>query len=77
MDLSNLQPAVGSKHSDNFRRGRGHGSGNGKTVRATKVRRHVLELPDRDLKAVRCPYTDVSRREDSRTATPRPSLALT
>ena len=32
MDLSNLQPAVGSKHSDNFRRGRGHGSGNGKTA---------------------------------------------
>ena len=30
MDLSNLQPALGSKHSDNFRRGRGHGSGNGK-----------------------------------------------
>ena len=32
MDLSNLQPAVGSKHSDNFRRGRGHASGNGKTA---------------------------------------------
>jgi len=32
MDLSNLQPAVGSKHSNNFRRGRGHGSGNGKTA---------------------------------------------
>ena len=32
MDLSNLQPAVGSKHSDSFRRGRGHGSGNGKTA---------------------------------------------
>ena len=31
MDLSNLRPAEGSKHSDNFRRGRGHGSGNGKT----------------------------------------------
>ena len=30
MDLSNLSPAAGSKHSDNFRRGRGHGSGNGK-----------------------------------------------
>ena len=29
MELSNLQPAAGSKHSDNFRRGRGHGSGNG------------------------------------------------
>lgn len=32
MDLFNLQPALGSKHSDNFRRGRGHGSGNGKTA---------------------------------------------
>ena len=32
MELSNLQPAEGSKHSDNFRRGRGHGSGNGKTA---------------------------------------------
>ena len=32
MDLSNLKPAVGSKHSDSFRRGRGHGSGNGKTA---------------------------------------------
>ena len=30
MNLSNLKPAEGSKHSDNFRRGRGHGSGNGK-----------------------------------------------
>lgn len=32
MELSNLQPAIGSKQSDNFRRGRGHGSGNGKTA---------------------------------------------
>ena len=32
MELSNLQPAEGSKHSDTFRRGRGHGSGNGKTA---------------------------------------------
>jgi len=32
MELSNLQPAAGSTHSDNFRRGRGHGSGNGKTA---------------------------------------------
>ena len=32
MDLSNLRPADGAKHSDNFRRGRGHGSGNGKTA---------------------------------------------
>ena len=32
MDLSNLQYAEGSKQSNNFRRGRGHGSGNGKTA---------------------------------------------
>ena len=31
MELSNLRPAEGSKHK-NFRRGRGHGSGNGKTA---------------------------------------------
>lgn len=31
MDLSNLKPAAGSKHNE-FRRGRGHGSGNGKTA---------------------------------------------
>ena len=32
MNLSELRPAEGSKHSNNFRRGRGHGSGNGKTA---------------------------------------------
>ena len=32
MDLSNLRPADGAKQSGNFRRGRGHGSGNGKTA---------------------------------------------
>ncbi|MDO5701793.1 MAG: 50S ribosomal protein L15 [Lachnospiraceae bacterium] len=32
MDLSNLSPAEGSRKSDNFRRGRGHASGNGKTA---------------------------------------------
>ena len=32
MELSNLQPAAGSKHSDNFRKGRGNASGNGKTA---------------------------------------------
>ena len=32
MNLSNLTPAEGSVHSNNFRRGRGHGSGNGKTA---------------------------------------------
>ena len=32
MELSNLRPAEGSRQSDNFRKGRGHGSGNGKTA---------------------------------------------
>lgn len=31
IELSNLRPAEGSKHNS-FRRGRGHGSGNGKTA---------------------------------------------
>ena len=32
IELSNLSPAEGSVKSDNFRIGRGHGSGNGKTA---------------------------------------------
>ena len=32
MDLSNLAPNEGAKTRDDFRRGRGHGSGNGKTA---------------------------------------------
>ena len=32
MNLTELRPADGSKQSNNFRRGRGHGSGNGKTA---------------------------------------------
>ena len=32
MNLTDLRPADGSKQSGNFRRGRGHGSGNGKTA---------------------------------------------
>lgn len=30
--MAELKPAAGSKHSNAFRRGRGHGSGNGKTA---------------------------------------------
>lgn len=32
MNLSDLRPAEGSKQGDKFRKGRGHGSGNGKTA---------------------------------------------
>ena len=40
MELSNLRPAEGSKHSDNFRRGRGHASGKtaGKGHKGQKAR---------------------------------------
>ncbi len=32
MELSNLRPAAGSEHKANYRKGRGHASGNGKTA---------------------------------------------
>ena len=65
MDLSNLKPAEGSRQSDNFRRGRGHGSGNGKTAgRAIRVRKLVPEHRDQALKVDRCHYTDVCQSAD-------------
>ena len=45
MELSNLRPAEGSKHSDNFRRGRGHGSGNGKTADKGQLARSGHKKP--------------------------------
>ncbi len=32
MELNNLKPAVCAKHKNNYRKGRGHASGNGKTA---------------------------------------------
>ena len=32
MNLTDLRPAQGAKQGDKFRKGRGHGSGNGKTA---------------------------------------------
>ncbi len=78
MDLSNLQPAEGSKHSDNFRRGRGHGSGNGKTAgKGHKGQKARSGLQDLVLKVVRCLYTDVFLREVSHAETLRKSLVST
>ena len=79
MELSNLRPAEGSKHSDNFRRGRGHGSGNGKT--AGKGHKGQLRLvPEHQetgiSKVDRCLYTDVFRREVSRTEILKKSIAI-
>ena len=68
MELANLRPAEGSKHSNNFRRGRGHGSGTGKTAgkgHKGQLARSGHKKPD--LKAVRCLYTDVFPREVLRT----------
>ena len=42
--------------------------------KGTKVRKHVPEQQDRDLKVDRCHYTDVFRREVSQTETRRKSL---
>ena len=75
MDLSNLRPADGSKHSDNFRRGRGHGSGNGKTAgKGHKGQKARSGAPRQVSKVDRCHYTDVFLREVSLAETLRKSL---
>ena len=74
MDLSNLRPADGSKHSDNFRRGRGHGSGNGKTAgKGHKGQKARSGATRPGFEVDRCHYTDVFRREVSQTETQRKS----
>ena len=75
MDLSNLQPALGSKHSDNFRRGRGHGSGNGKTAgKGHKGQKARSGAPRPGFEGGRCLYTEDYRREVSNVLIPRLSL---
>ena len=61
MELSNLQPAAGSKHSDNFRRVQAMVR---PLVRATRVRKLVPEHRDQALKVDRCHYTDVCQSAD-------------
>ena len=74
MDLSNLQPAEGSRQNDNFRRGRGHGSGNGKTAgKGHKGQKARSGAPRPGFEGGQI-YTDVFRREVSKTETPRKSL---
>lgn len=75
MELSNLRPAEGSKHSDNFRRGRGHGSGNGKTAgKGHKGQKARSGAPRPGFEGGQMPYTDVFLREVSLTETLRKSL---
>ena len=68
MELSNLQPAEGSKHSDNFRRGRGHGSGNGKTAgKGHKGQKARSGAPRIGFEGGQMPLTGEFRKEASRT----------
>ena len=72
MDLSTLKPAAGSKHNDNFRRGRGESSGNGKTAgKGHKGQKARSGAPRIGFEGGQMPLSDVFRREDSTTAIPR------
>ena len=67
MNLSTLQPAMGSK-TDSFRKGRGHGSGNGKTAGyGHKGQKARSGAPRPVSKVVRCHYIEDYLREVSQT----------
>ena len=56
MDLSNLHPVEGSRHSNNFRRGRGESSGNGKTAgKGHKVQKARSGAPRRGFEGGQMP----------------------
>ena len=75
MELSNLQPAAGSVHSDNFRRGRGHASGNGKTAgKGHKGQKARSGARDRGFEGGQMPLYRRILREASKTETLRISL---
>ena len=77
MDLSSLKAAEGSVHSDNFRRGRGHGSGNGKTAgKGHKGQKARSGDQDQGSKVARCHYTEDYQREVSSVETLRKSSEL-
>ena len=66
MDLSNLKAAEGSVHSGNFRRGRGHGSGNGKTAgKGHKGQKARSGAPRIGFEGGQMPYTEDFLREAS------------
>ena len=63
MNLSELKPAAGSKHSDEFRRGRGHQEMVKLPEKVIKDRKHVLEHLDQVSKVVSCHCTEDCLRE--------------
>ena len=75
MDLSNLRPAEGSRQSDDFRRGRGHGSGNGKTAgKGHKGQKARSGAPRPGFEGGQMPFFRRLLREVSRTEIPKKSL---
>ena len=72
MELSNLRPAEGSKHSDASERAADTDpETERRQARAIRDRRRVPALPGPALRAVRCPYTEGFPREASQTGIPR------
>lgn len=77
MNLSELKPAEGAKQSNEFRRGRGHGSGMVKLpVKVIKDRKLVQELQDLVLKVVSCHCIEDCQREGLQTSTAKILLEL-
>ena len=76
MNLSELKPAEGAKQSNEFRRGRGHGSGNGKTAGKGHKGQKVQELQDLVLKVVSCHCIEDCQREGLQTSTAKILLEL-
>ena len=77
MNLSELKPAEGSKQSNEFRRGRGHGSGNGKTAgKGHKGQKARSGAPRPGLKVVSCHCTEDYLREVSLTSIVKKIVAI-
>ena len=77
MDLSNLRPADGAKHNDNFRRGRDTVLEMARQpVRDIKARRLVQEQQDLVLKVARCHCIEEYQREGLLAETLKKSLVL-
>ena len=69
MNLSELKPAEGAKQSNEFRRGRGHGSGNGKTAgKGHKGQKARSGAPRPGFEGASCHYTEDYLREVSLTS---------
>ena len=77
MNLSELKPAEGAKQSNEFRRGRGHGSGNGKTAgKGHKGQKARSGAPRPGFEVVSCHCIEDCQREGLQTSTAKILLEL-